>query len=69
MIKVIILTGRKDSIEKVGVRVFNRMRDAIEYCNFTNTNPEEKYWVTAAIIDDKLMDIRNLFPDRYKDMI
>jgi hypothetical protein len=49
---VLITKGKRESLESIEVRLFDRYSEAEKFCNDNNDDIEEKYWTYCDIIKD-----------------
>lgn len=60
---VMITHGKKDDLgDTAEFRRFSSFLNARNFCKETSTDPDEKYWVKAQLIDSTGQF--NLFPDK-----
>lgn len=69
MVLVLVVKGKKDTIEKVGTFDFEFRGTAKLYCEHVDTGDDEKYWTKAHIVERGMYNIRDLVPEKYREMI
>lgn len=49
---VLIITGKREEIASAKIKIFIDKTEAEEFCLFTSSDPDEKYWTLAKLVEE-----------------